>query len=113
MIELGELEAHHREFDKRNTRVVVASLENQETARLTQSDFPHLLVVADAERKLTDALAVMDQRPAPNGKDMAAPTTILLDPTGTVRWIFRAGSVLRRLSPAEVLAAVHEKIPGR
>ena|SRR2546426_61841 len=115
MIELGQLEGQHAEFDKRKTRVVVASLEDQETAKATQADFPHLVVVADkatlgqsTEPRLADALAVIHARSAPDGSDTAAPTTILVDGAGTVRWIARPDRFLTRLSPAEVLAAVDE-----
>ena len=39
MVELGELEAHYEDFARRNTRVVVVSLEGPEQARQTQADF--------------------------------------------------------------------------
>ncbi len=113
MIELGELEAKHEEFAKRKTRVVVASIEDQETAKKTQADFPHLVVVADADRKLIEALAVLHPGTHPDGSDTAAPTTFLIDGKGTVRWIYRADRFLVRLSPAEVLAAVDEKMPAK
>jgi peroxiredoxin len=112
MIELGQLEAEHREFEKRKTRVVVVSLEDQKTAQATQTDFPHLVVVADAEGKLSEALDVIHRHSGPEGVDTAAPTTILVDGSGTVRWTFRPERFLTRLSPAEVLAAVDEHMPG-
>ncbi len=110
MIELGQLEKAHAEFDKRKARVVVISLEDQETAQATQADFPHLVVVADADRKLSEALEVIHRDSAPGGGDTAAPTTILVDGAGTVRWMFRPDSFLVRLTPAEVLAAVDERL---
>jgi hypothetical protein len=48
MTELGELERHSAEFARRNTRVVVVSVEGPEDASKTQIDFPHLIMVADA-----------------------------------------------------------------
>jgi peroxiredoxin len=108
MIELGELEAEHREFEKRKTRVVVVSLEDQETAQATQADFPHLIVIADAERKLAEAMDVIHAGSAPDGGDTAAPTTFLIDGAGNVRWTFRPERFFTRLSPKQVLAALDE-----
>jgi alkyl hydroperoxide reductase subunit AhpC len=113
MIELGELEGAHQEFEKRKTRVVVVSVEDQPTARATQADFPHLIVVADAERKLSEALDVIHRGSAPDGGDSAAPTTFLLDGAGNVRWTFRAERFFTRLSPGQVLAAVDEHLVGK
>ncbi|MCI0681635.1 MAG: peroxiredoxin family protein [Gemmataceae bacterium] len=110
MIELGQLEGKHQEFAKRKTRVVVASIEDQETAAKTQADFPHLVVIADAGRKLTEALAVLHPGSHHDGGDTSAPTTLLIDGAGTVRWIYRPSRFLVRLAPAEVLAAVDEKL---
>jgi peroxiredoxin len=114
MIELGQLEAHHDEFDRRQTRVIVASTENTADAKRTQSDFPHLLVLADSEHGLIDALGIMDPRPSPaNGGRMAAPTTFLVDKNGAVRWVFRPGRVIERLSPAELAAAIDQNLAGK
>ncbi|MEX0713898.1 MAG: redoxin domain-containing protein [Pirellulales bacterium] len=106
MIELGQLEAEQREFANRKARVVVASLEDEETAKATQAAFPHLVVVADADRKLAEALDVIHHQSAPDGGDTAAPTTIVVDGSGTVRWTFRPQRFLGRLTPAQVLAAL-------
>jgi peroxiredoxin len=112
MIELGQLEAHWQGFEKREVRVVVVSVEDQEAARASQAAFPHLAVVSDAERKLSDAVEVIHQRSAPGGGDSAAPTTILIDGSGTVRWTFRPDRVFNRLSPAQVLAAIDKEMPA-
>lgn len=111
MIELGQLEANWQQFEKRKVGVVVVSLENVEKAQATQADFPHLLVVSDAERKLSEAVAVIHPHSAPDGNDTAAPTTLLIDGGGTVRWTFRSENVFRRLSPSDVLAAVDREMP--
>jgi peroxiredoxin len=111
MVELGQLEAQHAEFARRQTRVVVVSLEDQETAKLTQDQFPHLVVVADAERGLAEAVQVIHPNSSPEGTDTTAPTTMILDGDGVVRWVFRAERFLTRLSPAEVLAKVDEHAP--
>jgi peroxiredoxin len=112
MIELGQLEAHAPEFDKRKVRMVVISVENPEAARATQADFPHLAVVSDAGRNLSEAVDVLHRHSAPGGGDTAAPTTILIDGHGTVRWVFRSENVFSRLSPAQVLAAIDKEMPA-
>lgn len=110
MIELVELEKHHAEFEKRNVRIVVASLEEPEEARLTQQQFPHLFVVADSAGKLIEAAGVVHQKAGPKGEDIAAPTTFFIDKQGTVRSLFRPKQVVTRLSATEVLKAVDEKL---
>lgn len=90
-------------------RVLVASLEGTDEARQTQIDFPHLTVLADQQRGLAEAAGLIHPHTAPDGSDTSAPTTILLDRGGIVRWLHRPGNVLGRLSPDEVLAAIGEQ----
>jgi peroxiredoxin len=110
MIELGQLEKKHAEFDRRESRVVVISLEDRETAALTQADFPHLTVVADADRNVAESLQVIQPQSAPGGGDTTAPTTILVDGGGIVRWVFRPARFVTRLSPAQVLTELDERV---
>jgi peroxiredoxin len=112
MIELGQLEANWQEFEKGNVHVVVVSVEDREAAKATQADFPHLIVVSDAARNLSGAMDVIHPRSAPDGGDTSAPTTILIDGEGTVRWTFRPERVFHRLSPEEVLAAIDKEMPA-
>lgn len=113
MIELGQLEAHHQEFEKRDTQVVVISVEDQQTAALSQKDFPHLVVVADSQRTLAAAVEVLHPGSDPNGDDTSDPTTILTDGDGTVRWVHRPPTVIGRLSPAQVLRAIDDKLTAK
>ena len=112
MIELGQLESQWQEFEKKKVRVVAVSVEGREEAKATQAQFPHLIVVSDAEHKLADAMAVLHPASNPKGGDTTAPTTILVDGKGIVRWTFRPDRVLTRLSPSEVLAAIDKEMPG-
>ncbi|MFL5245868.1 MAG: redoxin domain-containing protein [Gemmataceae bacterium] len=109
MIELGQLEAHHDEFAKRHTRVVAVSVDDLDDSKKTQQDCPDLTVVADHDHKLVDAAAVA-YKEAMLGKDVAAPTTILVDKHGVVRDLFRPTNVSRRLSASEVLAMVDKDL---
>lgn len=93
--------------------MVVISIEDQEKAKLTQQDFPHLVVVADTDRKLAEAAEVIHpDSNSQDGGDTSAPTTLLIDGRGTVRWVHRPDIVFGRLSPAEVLKEIDEKMPA-
>ena len=108
MVELGELEKHHEEFAKRNVKLFVISNDDQVTSRKTQADFPHLVVVSDADQNLAKVMQVIHPGAGPIGDDTNAPTTFLVDGTGHVRWNFRPSRFLVRLSPQELLAAIDQ-----
>jgi peroxiredoxin len=110
MTELVQLEKRHEDFPKHQTGVVAVSVEGLEDARKTQADFPHLTVLSDEARGLSNAAALVHPHAAPDGSDTDVPTTILVDRTGTVRWIYRSPSVIARLSPDDVLRAIDEHI---
>jgi thioredoxin-dependent peroxiredoxin len=103
MIELDQLEAKAGEFQKRHVRIIAVSLDNLEDSKATQAKFPHLVVVADFEKKLSEAVQVI------HGNE-DAPTTILVDGQGVVRWVFRPERFITRLSPEELLRAVDQHI---
>jgi|SRR5262245_17827034 alkyl hydroperoxide reductase subunit AhpC len=111
MTELVQLERRHEDFQKRNSRLLVVSVEGLEDAWKTQSDFPHLTVLSDEARKLSEAAALIHPHAAPDGGDADVPTTILVDRRGTVRWIYRSPSVIARLSPDEVLQSIDQNVP--
>ena len=111
MTELVQLERRHDDFTKRNTRVLVVSLDGLDDSKKTQADFPHLTVLADQKRGLSEAAGLIHAHAGPDGGDADAPTTILVDRSGTVRWLYRSPSVIARLSPNEVLQEVDRKMP--
>ncbi len=108
MVELGQLEKHHEEFAKRQVQVVVISNDKQSTAKTTQADFPHLIVVSDADQSMAKAVQVIQSGAGPTGDDTNAPTTFLVDGAGHVRRMLRPERFLARYSPEEVLAAIDE-----
>jgi peroxiredoxin len=110
MIELGQLEGHHDEFAKRQTRVVAVSVDGLDDSKKTKQDVPHLVIVADSDHKLVDAVEVLHAGAGEHGEDVAAPTTILVDKYGVVRALFRPTNVASRLSASEVLAMVDRKL---
>jgi alkyl hydroperoxide reductase subunit AhpC len=112
MIELGQLERRHEDFARRNVRVVVVSLEGPDNASKTQADFPHLLVLADKGRGLSEPGGFLHPHAAPGGEDADAPTTVIVDRHGTVRWLYRPGEAITRLSPDDVLQALDLHLRG-
>jgi peroxiredoxin len=111
MTELVQLERRHEDFQKRKTRVIAISVDGLEDARKTQADFPHLLVVSDEGRDLSNTVDVIHPHAAPDGSDADVPTTILVDRGGIVRWFYRSPVVIARLSPDDVLQAIDEHMP--
>lgn len=112
MIELGQLERRHEDFARRNTRVIVISMEGTDLAKKTQADFPHLVVLADEGRGLSNAAALVHAHAKPGGGDADAPTTILIDQQGVVRWLYRTPEVIARPSPDDVLQAIDQNMPS-
>jgi alkyl hydroperoxide reductase subunit AhpC len=110
MTELVQLERRHEDFPKRNARVIVVSLDGPDDTRKTQADFPHLTVVSDEGRGLSEAAGLIHPHAAPDGGDTDAPTTILVDRRGTVRWLYRSPMVIARLSPDELLQAIDREL---
>ena len=112
-LELRLLDRRHEEFARRNVKVVAVTLDTDEESLLTKDEFKHLTVVADHDRGLINAAGVLHAKAnAKTGEDAAAPTTILIDRAGTVRWLFGSDNAFRRLSPDEVLAAIDRQMPA-
>jgi peroxiredoxin len=110
LIELGQLEKQHAKFAEREVRIVAISNDDQATAKLTQADFPHLTIVSDADLSLAKAVEVVHAGAAQDGGDTSAPTTLLMDGDGVVRWLFRPSHINVRMSPEQVLAAIDENL---
>ena len=112
MIELGQLERRHEDFARRNTRVIAVSMEGLDDARKTQADFPHLLVLADEGRGLSEAAALIH---SPRQSRTAATPTRRRPSSwtgnGVVRWLYRPPEVIARLSPDDVLQAIDSHMP--
>lgn len=104
MLELVQLEKSHDEFAKRNARVIAVSVEGLDDAQKTQEQFPHLVVLSDEALELTNAAQILQKGAHPNGSDVDAPTTFIVDKSGQVRWLFRSEHVFHRLTPGELLA---------
>jgi peroxiredoxin len=108
MIELGQLNARYEDFDKRNTQVVAVSLDNLEESGKTKADCSHLVILSDEKQSLARAAELIAPQPSPHGGKTVAPTTVLIDRRGVVRWVSRKDTYLERPTPDEVLAAIDD-----
>jgi peroxiredoxin len=106
MTQLRELENHGEEFRRIGAEVVVVSIENVPSAAETKRDFPSLTVVSDEQRELSNAIDLINRGFAPDGSDAAAPTILLVDGTGKVRWFHRPTRFIARPSAAELAATI-------
>src|SRR5580698_4849599 len=113
MVELGQLEKHHAEFDAQGVRVVAVSLDDIAETEQTQERFPHLTILSDHEESLARAADVIGTHHGPDGETTVSPTTVLLDKAGNVHWVFRPDSFTTRLSPEELLAQIDRLRLGR
>jgi alkyl hydroperoxide reductase subunit AhpC len=106
MVELGQLERRHEDFDRKHARLIVVSIEGQDDAKKTKAQFPDLVVLSDESRSLSNAANLIHAHAKPDGADADAPTTIFVDKNGVVRWVYRTPLVVARLSPDDVLQAI-------
>jgi peroxiredoxin len=112
MVELGQLEKQHAEFDSKGIRIVAVSLDDVAESRQTQEKFPHLTILSDHDQSLARAADVIGPHHSPTGEITVSPTTVVLDKAGDVRWVFRPDSYTNRLSPQELLAEIDKlKLP--
>ncbi len=111
MMELGELEKHHADFDKKDARIIAISMDDQQGAKEAQDKFPNLVILADPNSELIGGIKAVAPHAGPGGVDAAAPTTIILDKEGKIRWTHREDRFISRPSPGEILAALDKSIP--
>lgn len=94
--------------------MIAVSVDGPEDTKLTQAQVPHLLVLTDESRGLSNAAEMLDAKnKGPNGSVINAPTTILVDRQGKVRWVYRPVEIITRLSPDEVLQAMADHMPAQ
>ena len=109
--QLRELETHHANFERVGVKVAVVSIEDVATAAETQRDFPHLVVISDAQRELAHAVDLINKGFAPDGSDCAIPTILIVDQQGIVKWVHRPARFISRPSSAELIAKIAQVIP--
>jgi hypothetical protein len=84
-------------------------MEDVDAAARTQGDFPHLIVVSDQRRELSDAIDLINRRSAPDGGDSATPTILLVDGEGVVKSLFRPARFIARPSAAQLVTTIEKQ----
>ena len=110
MIGLGELEQRATDFADHNIRVFAISIDRAEDAAWVGEQCPSLTVIPDPESQLIDAFDVKHPHSSPTGDDTAAPTTILIDQEGLVRWVHRPADLFTRYPTHELLESVSKAL---
>ena len=110
MMELGQLQEHHAEFANKNARIIAVSMDTPEDASKTQEQFRDLVILSDPNSSLIESIKAVHPHAGPGGIDATAPTTIILDKDGKIRWIDREDRFIARPSPQEVLSALEKNI---
>jgi peroxiredoxin len=85
---------------------MAVSNDKPDVAQKTQADFPHLIVVSDAQQNLAKAVDVIHPRMGPNGEDTNVATTFLVDGKGNVKKVLRPDRFITRFTPQELAAAI-------
>lgn len=91
---------------------MAASTNGPAASQQTQAEYPHLTIVSDRDRNLIHALGAVHPHGFSDGSDAAAATAILVDPQGTVRWLYRPDRATAPPSADELLAAVARYLPA-
>jgi len=67
--------------------------------------------LSDPEGRVLDLLNIRHRVANPSGRDIALPTSILVDRDGVVRWIYEAADYRVRARPEEVLVVLDRLQP--
>jgi peroxiredoxin len=106
MVELGELNDEIRELTRREARVVAVSVDGLQDTLEVQKRFPNLLILSDENQSLVNALHAIHRGAGPGSKDIAAPTTVIVNRAGYIEWTFRPSRHIERLAVPEVIDAL-------
>ena len=69
-------------------------------------------VLSDADAAVIRRFGLLHKGAGVDGKDIARPAEILIDPSGTVRWVNLTEDFRVRARPEEVLQAFHQLAGG-
>ena len=94
MTRVGELVKRYPEFQALDVQVLAVSVDPPDKARETEKQlkipFP---VLSDAKQVAMDTYGLHNPKQGPGGSDNNKPTRVLIDRTGTIRWIHQAENV--------------------
>jgi peroxiredoxin len=114
MTELGELVKHYREFQALDVQVLAVSVDPPEKAAVARervkAPFP---VLSDFKRQIIAIYGTDSETDkGPDGGVISAPTLILIDKTGTIRWIHQDQDITSPIPVAAVLAEARKLKPS-
>lgn|SRR5487761_296671 len=106
MGELGEFVKHYAEFKALNVQIVAISVDPAEKGRWLEdrlkAPFP---ILSDAKREVMELYGTRSpEYHNHQGASINTPTLVLIDKTGTIRWIHQASSFRARAPVQEDLA---------
>ena len=105
MSELGEFVKHQEDFRKLEVQILAISVDPPDKAKSAQEKlkaaFPFL---SDSGREVTELYGTLSpEYRNREGGSISTPTLLLIDKTGTIRWIHQATSYRVREAVEEVL----------
>ncbi len=103
------------ELDAREVRIVTISTDTPgQIARQRKSHGAQAVMLSDPQLVVTDQFNLRNPKNlAPGGiRGLPIPTTILVDASGTVRWIDQSKDYQTRSDPDRVLAVLQEALPA-
>ena len=97
------------EFEKRDVRIVAASIDPLETTKMLAADRGYTFtLLCDTEATVVRQLDLLHEGGGMVAPDIARPAEFLIDPTGTVRWTHFTENWRIRPRPEEILATIDE-----
>ena len=104
---MRSFEKHLADFRERDIEIVAISVDsNDESRKLSQSQGYTFPFLSDPKAETIRAYGVLHERGGEDGHDIARAAEFLVDSAGTVRWVNLSDSILVRLRPEAVIAAI-------
>jgi peroxiredoxin len=108
---LRSFEQDLSEFDRRHITVVAISTELPETIRRRCKQQGYTFeFLSDPKGEAIRGYNLLQAGAAAHGAEIARPAEILVDATGTIRWVSPAHSLIVRTRPGDVLKVIDELI---
>lgn len=105
MAELGEFVKHQEELKALDVQVIGVSADPIEKSRETQDKGKILFpILSDAKRVAMEIYGTRNPDHAPDEDPINTPTLVLIDKSGTIRWIYQAEDYRVRAPITQVIA---------